>query len=56
VGGAAVAQAANRDLLAVFQHADDVAEGAAVAGLDPCELGPVLLGVGQRPQRDRAFT
>ena len=43
----AVAQAAQSDLFAVGQDAGDVGEAAAVGDLDPVELGPVLLGVGE---------
>src|SRR6266571_8699496 len=55
VGRAAVAQPAQRDLFAVVQDAGDVGGGAAVGGLDAAELGPVLFGVGEQPQRDRAL-
>ncbi len=46
VSRAAVAQAAQRDLLAAGEHAGDVGEGAAVGGFDPVETGPALPGVG----------
>jgi hypothetical protein len=41
------------DLLAVAEHAGDVAEGAAVGGLHPGELGPVGFGVVEQPHGDR---
>ena len=42
---AAVAQAAEGDLLVVAEHGGDVAEGAAVGDLDLLELWPVGFGV-----------
>ncbi len=41
-GGAAVAEAAERDLLAAGQHAGDAGEGAAVADLYLVQLSPVF--------------
>ena len=40
-------------LLAVAEHAGDVAERAAVGDLHPGELGPVGFGVVEQPQGDR---
>ena len=54
VGGAAVAEPEQRDLLAVAEHAGDVGEAAVVSGPDFGQLRPVLLGVIQQPQDDRA--
>ena len=54
VGGAAVAQPEQRDLLAVAEHAGDVGEAAVVPGPDSGQLRPVVLGVIQQPQGDRA--
>ena len=42
------------DLLAAVEDAGDVGERAAVPGLHLGQLGPVLLGVVQQPQDDRA--
>ena len=40
-------------MLAVAEHAGDVAEGTAVGDLDPGELGPAGFGVVEQPQGDR---
>ena len=52
VGGAAVAEPEQGDLLAVAEHAGDVGEAAVVSGPDFGQLRPVLLGVIQQPQDD----
>ena len=54
VGGAAVAEPEQRDLLAVAEHAGDVGEAAVVPGPDFGQLRPVGLGVIQQPQDDGA--
>ena len=45
VGGAAVAEPEQGDLLAVAEHAGDVGEAAVVSGPDLGQLRPVRLGV-----------
>src|SRR5580704_3200672 len=54
VGGAAVTEPEQRDLLAVPEHAGDVGEAAVVPGPDLGQLRPVLLSVIQQPHDDRA--
>ena len=52
-GGAAVAQPAQRDLLAAGQDGADAGEGTAASDLHGLHLRPVLCGVVQQPPGDR---
>jgi hypothetical protein len=54
VGGAAVAQPEQRELLAAGQDRGDVGEAAAAGDLDFLQLGPVLFSVVEEPQGDGA--
>jgi hypothetical protein len=54
MGGASVAEPAQRDLLAAGEDPGDVGEPGPAGDLDPVELGPVLFRVVEEPQGDRA--